>query len=272
MEIKMKICLDAGHSLVTAGKRTPNGIKEWTLNNAVCNFIAEYLKPYGVEVIRTDDTTGNTDITLANRVKKCNEVAPSVFISIHHNAFRGVFENHTGVLVLVHSKGTKEDWTLANTLAPLMAQKTGIKLSKPPVRPMILGVLNCKATAVLCEGGFMDSLIDNPIICSEKGQRAYAEAVTEGIVKYLRLTKIPVYVPTKPVNKPINKPINKPVSKYWYARYITKSRMNVRKTPSIFGKVLEVYPAGTVFDIHEQVKGWGHSPSGWVYLPYCKKI
>jgi hypothetical protein len=74
------------------------------------------------------------------------------------------------------------------------------------------------------------------------------------------------------IAKPVVKPINKPVSKYWYARYITKSRMNVRKTPSIFGKVLEVYPNGTVFDIHEEVKGWGHSPSGWVYLPYCKKI
>jgi N-acetylmuramoyl-L-alanine amidase len=262
MEIKMKICLDAGHGLNTPGKRTPNGTREWTLNNAVCKFITENLKEYGVEIFRTDDTTGNTDITLANRVKKCNEVAPSVFISIHHNAFTGSFSNVTGIEVLTHTKGTAEDRKLANIIAPKLSANTG--LVNRGVKAMVLGVLNCKATAVLCEGGFMDGIKDNAIICSEKGQKAYASAITESLVQYLGLNKIPVYVPTKPVEKP--------VSKYWYARYITKNRMNVRKTPSIFGKVVEVYPAGTVFDIHEEVKGWGHSPSGFIYLPYCKKI
>jgi hypothetical protein len=39
-----KLMLDAGHYFDTAGKRTPDGIREWTLNDAVCRYIAENLK------------------------------------------------------------------------------------------------------------------------------------------------------------------------------------------------------------------------------------
>ena len=72
-----------------------------------------------------------------------------------------------------------------------------------------------------------------------------------------------------PITKPVEVPPTKP---YWYAMYITKNRMNVRATPSIFGSVNKVYPAGTKFNIFQEKNKWGHSPSGWVYLPYCKKI
>ena len=38
-----KIALDAGHGLKTAGKQTPDGIKEWTLNDSVCDYITAIL-------------------------------------------------------------------------------------------------------------------------------------------------------------------------------------------------------------------------------------
>ena len=54
----IKIGLDAGHSLKTAGKQTPDGIKEWSLNDAVCDYVTEKFKKYGVEVLRTDHNEG----------------------------------------------------------------------------------------------------------------------------------------------------------------------------------------------------------------------
>jgi hypothetical protein len=43
--------------------------------------------------------------------------------------------------------------------------------------------------SILIEGGFMDSLIDYPIITLESGQRAYAQAVTNVCISYLKLQK-----------------------------------------------------------------------------------
>ena len=69
-----------------------------------------------------------------------------------------------------------------------------------------------------------------------------------------------------------------PIEKKWYASYKTQNPKgtNVRKYSGVGlingSTVLKVYPNGTVFDIYEEKAGWGHSPSGWVYLPYCKKV
>ena len=74
------LVLDAGQGLNTSGKQTMNGskgvIKEWTLNNNVCNKIQAILKDYDVTIHRTDDTTGKADISLSERVKRCNKYNP----------------------------------------------------------------------------------------------------------------------------------------------------------------------------------------------------
>ena len=256
----MKICLDAGHSLVTAGKRTPNGIKEWTLNNAVCNFITEYLKPYGVEIFRTDDTTGNKDISLSERVKRCNNFNPRVFVSIHHNAFRGVFENVTGVEVFTHTKGTIEDRKLANIIAPKLSASTG--LVNRGVKTAYLGVLNCKATAVLCEGGFMDGIKDNAVICSEKGQKAYAKAVGDSLIQCFGLVKTPVFIPTKPVVKPVTTALK------------VGDKIKIIGKKYVTGQNIPLWVKWNKYSIL-QIKGDKALIGGimsWVYTKDCKKI
>ena len=47
----IKIGLDAGHGLHTAGKRTPTGIHEWELNDKVIDLVVKYIKDYQVEFI-----------------------------------------------------------------------------------------------------------------------------------------------------------------------------------------------------------------------------
>ena len=186
------LVLDAGHGLNTAGKRTLNGsrgvVHEWTMNNNVCNKIANILKDYNVTIYRTDDTTGKTDVPLSERVKRCNNYNPHLFVSIHHNAV-GVssWSTATGVETYWHTYGTANDKKVATLIQGKLASKTGLR--NRGVKQAQFAVLGCKATAILVEGAFMDSSIDYDYITSDKGQQAYAEAVAEGIIEYLGLTK-----------------------------------------------------------------------------------
>lgn len=181
------LVLDAGHGLKTAGKRTMDGkygvVNEWTINDKVLRLVQSNLGSYDVTIYRTDDPTGASDISLDERVRRCNSYNPHLFVSIHHNAGGG-----TGTEVYWHTKGTAEDKKVASILAPKLASKCGMR--NRGVKQKVLGVLNCKSTAILVEGGFMDTKSDYEYICSEGGQRAYAEAVTEAIVEYLGLKKV----------------------------------------------------------------------------------
>ena len=181
------LVLDAGHGLHTAGKQTMNGslgvIKEWTINDAVCRKIQSILSDYNITVYRSDDPTGQADVPLATRVSRSNQYRATLMISIHHNSTPGA----TGVEVFVHTYGTEEDKKLAQLLAPKLSAKTGLR--NRGVKYEKWAVLGCKATAILVEGGFMDTQSDYEVITSEKGQQAYAEAVSETVIEYLGLTK-----------------------------------------------------------------------------------
>lgn len=190
------LVLDAGHGLTTPGKQTMNGkygiIKEWELNNKVLLYIMEYLKDYAITIYRTDDPTGKTDIDLLERVKRCNTYGAVLFISIHHNAGGG-----TGIEVYWHTKGTQEDKKIAEIVAPKLATSTGLR--NRGVKQEAWTVLTCKATAILVEGGFMDTRSDYEYMCTEKGQRAYAKAIADSVIQYLSLEK--KVVEQKPVQE-----------------------------------------------------------------------
>ena len=183
------LVLDAGHGLNTAGKETYKGskgiIKEWTMNDAVCRKIQSILKDYDVTIHRTDDTTGKTDILLSERVKRCNNYNADLFVSIHHNAYSNT--TATGTEVYMHTHGTSEDKKLADLVAPKLAEKTGLK--NRGSKKASFTVLTCKATAILCEGGFMTTKKDYEVITTDSGQQAYAEAVSECIISFLGLKK-----------------------------------------------------------------------------------
>ena len=188
-----KIMLDAGHGLTTGGKQTCNGsagiVKEWTMSNNVCNYIKDILADYDVEVSRIDDPTGKRDVPLIERTNKVNQVHPNVLISIHHNASTGVWNNATGVEVYYHPHKHKEA-DLARKLADEMSKQTGLR-NRGAKSENFHMIREPKATipSVLCEGGFMDSTVDYPVITSEKGQRAYAQAVANVCISYLQLQK-----------------------------------------------------------------------------------
>ncbi len=184
----IKIGLDAGHGLNTAGKQTPDGIKEWTLNDKVRDKVAAYLADYNCEIVHTDNNEGLTDEGLSSRLNKYLNAGVAAFVSIHHNAFTGNWNTATGVEVYTDKKPTAADTKLANLIYDKMTKYTGLK--GRGVKKANFAVINQnKIPAVLVEGGFMDSTTDYKVITSDAGQTAYAKAVAEGLIEYLGLTK-----------------------------------------------------------------------------------
>lgn len=157
MTYKIAVC--AGHGIHTAGKRTPDGVREWSFNEKVVKaFIAELKNYSGVEVRRYDDPTGKTDVPLRTRTRSANAWGADIYISFHHNAHRGMWGEHTGTETY-YSKGSTKGKQLADVL-----QKANVKAYGLRDRGLKTANLHItretKMPAALVEGGFMDSTID----------------------------------------------------------------------------------------------------------------
>lgn len=281
------LVLDAGHGYHTSGKRTPDGIREWTLNNSVCNYVQDKLKDYNVTIHRTDDTTGETDVSLSQRVSKTNSISPDLFVSVHHNANTGSWGDWTGTEVYWHTYGSTADQKVAGILAPKIASKTGLK--NRGVKQASFTVLGCNShiPAVLCEGGFMDSNIDHPVITSSKGQEAYADALVEGIIEYLGLKKVVIPEPEMEDN-PIhdsrlyftNGQSNKPKIKV-----IGTEPLNIRSGRGTSFEVIGSLPVNSIvkanYILQESTGGplWSsidylevESRLGYIHLGFCRPV
>jgi N-acetylmuramoyl-L-alanine amidase len=191
----IKIGLDCGHGLRTKGKETPNGIKEFTLNDKVRDKVVYILEDYDVEIIHTDNNEGYTDESLSSRLTRYKSEKVDAFVSIHHNAFGDTWNNATGVEVYVDKKATSEDVRLAQCVYDRLVKYTGLK--GRGIKKENFYVINQNTIpAILVEGEFMTNKANHKYITSEAGQTAYAKAVAEGLIEFLKLKKKPLS-PTK---------------------------------------------------------------------------
>lgn len=264
----MTVALDAGHSLKTAGKQTPNGVKEWSLNDKVRDKVVAMLKDYDVIFIYPDNNEGNVDESLTKR--RTMYVRPDVdaMVSIHHNAYKGVWGNATGVEVYVDKNCTAADKELANLIYTRLVNNTGLR--GRGIKSSNLTVINQNTVpAVLVEGGFMDSKIDNPVITSDVGQTAYAKAVADALIVFLDLKKKNVKEEPKPVNT---------TDKTFKVKFLED--MNVRKGAGTKYKITTTVKKNFVYTIVDTTTVnnvlWGKlkSGAGWVCIAskYCTRV
>lgn len=192
----VKIGIDAGHGLKTSGKQTPDGIKEWTLNDKVRDKVVKILSDYDCEIIHTDGNEGKTDEELSDRLSAYMKKGCAVFVSIHHNANTGKWNNATGVEIFTDNNPTAKDNELAKCIYDRLVKYTGMK--RRGIKKCDFYVINQdKIPAVLVEGGFMDGKEDYKYITSDAGQTAYAKAVAEGLIEFLNLKKKKKTTPKK---------------------------------------------------------------------------
>lgn len=262
------IALDAGHGLKTAGKQTPDGIKEWTLNDKVRDKVVDMLKDYDVKFVFPDNNEGNTDEGLTDRRTMYVNAKVDAAVSIHHNAYKGTWCTATGSEVYVDNNATAADKALAEAIYSRMIKYIGLK--GRGVKKANFAVINQNTVpAVLTEGGFMDNKKDHAIITSDAGQTAYAKAIAEGLIEFLKLEK---------------KVVATPVAETFKVKF--KEDMNVRKGPGtkndrVFSKgEFVICKKNYVYTIVETSKVgtalWGKlkSGAGWVCIAtkYCDRV
>lgn len=180
-----RVTIDAGHGYNTAGKRTPDGVHEWTMNDAIADTVERVLESNGVEVIRLDDVTGATDVPLRTRSSMANQYNADVHLSIHNNAFGSGCEwgNWHGTEAFVKSPAS-EAHGLAEKILSNIEKNTGITNRGVKYNNLHM-TREVRVPSVLVEGGFMDSVIDKPIIDDPWGQEAIGEGIAEAVLDWL---------------------------------------------------------------------------------------
>ena len=186
----IKVALDAGHGLNTAGKRTPDGEREWSFNNKVALAAAASLRNYQrVKILRLDDPSGKNDVPLKTRTDLANRWGADVLVSIHHNAYLGKWGTHGGVETYTLPRASQKSREITNVIHPLVVKAMGLR--DRGMKTMNLHIVReSKMPAILIEGGFMDSTIDILALRDNKKLTASGQAVARGIANYFNLKLI----------------------------------------------------------------------------------
>ena len=190
-----KIAYGAGHYLHEAGKRIPLELdplqtREWTLNDRIARYFAEAAAQYAnVELLRTDDLTGQTETGLQARCNKANAFNADFALSIHHNA--GANLTSAGGLVAFSYYGSEKGAFSRDAIYDACIAAGGLIGDRwQPKTTAGFHVLKyTHMPCVLMEYGFMDSLSDVEVMLSEDYAKRMAYATMEGIAKIAGLKK-----------------------------------------------------------------------------------
>ena len=196
----MKIFIDNGHGLMTAGKRSPDGqFREPFYNREIARRVVSDLRDRGLDaelMVPEDD-----DISLAERVRRVNTACfllgkqNVILVSIHVNAAGNGSKwlNATGWSVY-----TCKGQTASDMLAECLCQAAIKNFPGRRIRTdMSDGDMDWEegfyilrkslCVAVLTENFFMDSISDLEYLQSRAGKQAVVDTHVEGIIEYLSL-------------------------------------------------------------------------------------
>lgn len=263
----MKIAIDAGHGLYTSGKRCmkkldKNETREWSLNDRIADKLEALLESYDCEVLRVDDTTGLTDVSMKNRVKKANNWGADIYISIHHNAgilgkLIGYLKKKAGGTVVYYYSSKAERKTQAEKLYNDVIRLTGLigdRSSKVNKKGFYV-IKNTSMPAFLIENGFMDSPTDVPIILSENHANKTAHGLLSFLVSQCRLTELKT-APSAEI-----------VSTSFKVK-VTVDALNIRAGAGTQHGVKGVIKDHGIYTIVETSGNWGKlkSGAGWINI------
>lgn len=193
--MSFKIAYGAGHFRHTAGNKVSRELdagetREWILNDRIARYFAQAAEQYeGVELLRTDDVSGETDVGLGERCRKANAWGADFCLSIHHNA--GANLTNAGGVVAFSYPASQKGAAYRNAIYDACLAAGGLRGNRalPKTTAGFYVLRYTDAPCVLMEYGFMDSKVDAPVILQEAYSRKMAFATMEGIAEIAGLRR-----------------------------------------------------------------------------------
>lgn len=193
----MKILIDNGHGVDTAGKRSPDGsLREYKYTREIAERIVAELKKQGFEAERI--VTEETDISLSERCRRVNSICDRlgkknvILVSVHCNAAGNGSQwmNARGWEAWTSVGSTNAD-RLASCLYEA-AKQAGLKTRTDftdgdhdkEAHFYILKHTSCPA--VLTENLFQDNREDVAFLLSEVGKETIVSIHVKGIINYIK--------------------------------------------------------------------------------------
>lgn len=193
----MKILIDNGHGVDTAGKRSPDGsLREYKYAREIAEKVVSELKKRGFDAERI--VTEENDISLSERCRRVNSICDRVgtknviLVSIHCNAAGNGSQwmNARGWSAHVSLNASTQSKAFARSLIKV-AENEGLKVRKyahqVPYWEQNLAI--CRDTncpAVLTENLFQDNKEDVAFLLSEAGKETIVSLHVKGIINYLK--------------------------------------------------------------------------------------
>ena len=188
----MKILIDNGHGVDTAGKRSPDGsLREYSYTREIASRIVQALTAEGFDAERI--VTEEEDISLRERCRRVNAVCRSLgsknvlLVSVHNNAAGsgGQWLTARGFSAHVSLNASDRSKHLAKCLWQA-ALDNGLRGNRSVPAEMYLAqnLAMCRDTlcaAVLTENLFQDNREDVAFLLSEEGKQAVTAAHVQGI-------------------------------------------------------------------------------------------
>lgn len=189
---RQRILIDAGHGGSDPGMVGRDGIEEKTVNLSIALKLKEVLKADGFEVLMTrEEDEGLYDETSQNKKvqdlqRRCDLIAekePVLTVSIHQNSYPDESVKGPQVFYYEHSAEGKE---LAERIQEELNQQLQVE-RKRQVKGNASYYLLKRSKGVLniVECGFLSNPQEAALLLQEEYQKKVAEAVAEGIRKYL---------------------------------------------------------------------------------------
>lgn len=197
----MKILIDNGHGINTPGKCSPDKrLREYAWARDIAKRLDIKLKSLGFDSMRI--VTEETDIPLAHRVQRVNNVCKSVgsknvlLVSIHNNAAgNGGWGTAKGFSVFVSKNASANSKKCASIFTnEAISRKLMGNRSIPAekywtwswTKSDIYILKNTNCPAVLTENMFMDNKEDCDFLLSEAGKNMIVDLHVAAITQYIK--------------------------------------------------------------------------------------
>lgn len=185
------VVIDAGHGSADSGKVGVNGALEKDLNLQIAKKVKAILEKKGIHVVMTrEDDMGLYDKSASNkkaadmkkRVDLINQTKPSLAVSIHQNSYQDGAVKGAQVFYYAHSKEGQEAALVMQEELRTFDSNNKRQAKENTTYYMLK---RTEVPTIIVECGFLSNAQEAEKLKTENYQNQVAEAICEGITKWL---------------------------------------------------------------------------------------